>query len=461
VIFDLYHAGMLPLSSLLLTIFCGLGIIAAGIALSRLRISISLGQFSVILLLVSALCAVLPASAWLFALAVLLSALFAGGIALALIVRSGKIRTAVLNYKYSPRMAFVGVKDSLTVQFQDNKKSRGSLIRTIIMRFLEIDIDGTDSVHCETIPSGRIPFFFEENSLRDSVPVLFMLRGHDRGATLYGSILLRKPFSFFFPWRQRITWDLPDIPVLSTSFAPLAGKTVLSRLDDRMKRRATRKESRIRTDAFLHLGLYSPGEPLSQIDFRASMKTGQIISRKFAHTIDMTCLVAVGFGRRAQASGSGEYIISALGRVLAENVSMGIASEVLLFDIGTRIRKNVGLGSRSALHFGSEVAELNPSHFEEDEYCILDKAEHSVGEYTHLRIITAWGGTFDPSRAISAASVFRKQGIQCEIQVIAPEVLATLEDRKGSDSSRFFMGIMDQYAKEAQGAGITLVWNPH
>ena len=84
---------------------------------------------------------------------------------------------------------------------------------------------------------------------------------------------------------------------------------------------------------------------------------------------------------------------------------------------------------------------------------------HSIGEYTHLRIITAWGGTFDQSRALSAVSLFRKRGVQCEIQVIAPEVLSTIEDRGDSESTRLFMKLMDGYAKEAQAAGISLLWN--
>lgn len=445
---------------MMLTVLCGLGIVAIGISLSRLKITVSLGRFSCVLLLVSALCAFLPAAAWLPTLTVFLVVFFIEGIFLAIIVRSGKCLVAELSYKYSPRMAFVDVNDEVLIRF---KQSNHSLYRhaiRFISRFIELEIDGTDSVHCTTIGKVRLSCFFESDSLRDTVPVNFILRGHDRGSIIYGSFVLRKPISFLFPWKQRITWNLPEIPVLSTAFAPLAGKTVVSRLDDRMKRRATRKESRIRTDAFLHLGPYSPGEPLSQIDFRASLRAGQIMSRKFAHTIDMTCLVAVGFGRRAQSSGSAEQIISALGRVLSENVSMGIASEILLFDMGTRIRKNIGLGSSSALRFGSDVAELNPTHFEEDEYCILDGAAHSIGEYTHLRIITAWGGTFDQSRALSAVSIFRKRGVQCEIQVIAPEVLSAIEDRGDIESTRLFMKLMDEYSKEAQAAGISLLWNP-
>jgi hypothetical protein len=111
------------------------------------------------------------------------------------------------------------------------------------------------------------------------------------------------------------------------------------------------------------------------------------------------------------------------------------------------------------LRFGSEVAELNPTHFEEDEFCILDGMKNSMRDYTHLRIISSWGGTFDPSRAISVASMFRKQGVQCEIQIIAPDVLGTIEERKESDTSHFFISLMEKYTQDARNAGISLIWN--
>ncbi|HEY1406824.1 MAG TPA: hypothetical protein VF857_09460, partial [Spirochaetota bacterium] len=456
---DLYHAGFITLTSLLLTAGGGVMIIATGIILNKIRIALYLRQFAVFFIIVAVVCLLLPAISWLPVFTALITLLFIEGIFLGIAVRAGRLYDAELSYKYSPKMAFVGVKDALAIHYQPTGNRISSLFRKRIARYLELSIDGTDSVHCETLTSEKIPLFIENNSVRDTIPVTFTLRGHDKKGRLHGSISLKKPYLYFFPWRQRITWNLPEIPVLSTTFAPLAGKTVVNRLDDRMKRRATRRESRIRTDAFLHLGAFAPGEPLAQIDFRASLRAGEIMSRKFAHTIDLSCLVAVGFGRRARASNTGELLIGALGRVLSENVSSGIASEVVLFDMAKRIDERLGHGSQRALHFGSDVAELNPTHYEEDEYSILDGMKSSIRDYTHLRILVSWGGTFDTTRAISVASLFRKQGVQCEIQIIAPDVLTTIEERKDSDTSRFFLQLMEKYTQDARSAGVTLVWN--
>jgi len=331
-------------------------------------------------------------------------------------------------------------------------------------RYCDLDIDGIDSPHCETIPnmkSSRISMERNGNVLDQTLPVRFVLRGHDEGSILYCSLALKKPWSYFIPWRQRLTLHLPPIPVLSGTFAPLAGKPLNIPREEKLTRHATERISRLRTDSFLHIAPYTPGEPLSQIDFKSTLRAGEIVSRKYAQTIDLNCLVALGFGRRAHASREGERLMSELGTVLSENVSLDIASDVAVFDTIKNSHHRLGRTRQSALSFGREIAALQPSHYEEDEYSIIEGLGLSIRDYTHLKIIIAWGGQFDVSRALHASELFRKNGTVCEIRVIAREVFAILNGQKGTESAKFFTDIMNRYTEQARATGVRLVWLEH
>jgi hypothetical protein len=462
VIFDLYYHDILTLHSLVFILSGVIIIIAAGIFLYRLRIAIRLRQFAVFFAVISPIFIFAPSHVWLVIFCVITTLFLTEGIALGIICRFTGLPSLSLSYQYSPKIAFVGVSDNLIIHMISPQSTFRSCFSLALYRYALFEITGTDSLHCEIAHPKKgttsMPFFFSRGTSPHQIPVMFTLRGFDSGSMVYASLSFQLPWSFICPWRYRIRMPLPDIPVLSSTFAPLAGKVVLSRIDDRMKRRATRMESRLRTDAFLHLGPYTAGEPISQIDFRASMRSNDIISKKFAHTIDLTCLVALGFGRRAYASGTGEILAASLGRILSENVSMGIGSEVIIFDTATRIRERLRTSSPDMLRFGQDLAGIHPTHLEEDEFCILDGIGRSIRDYTHLRILVAWGGSFDQSRAIYAASLFKKNGVLCEIQVVAPEVLSIIDEKKESDTSRFFKKLMDQYTASARSAGITLSW---
>jgi hypothetical protein len=465
VLFDLYYAGYLSLSSLLLTL-CGAGVIIAfGILLRRLKVFLSLKQFAFCFILLSLICLITPAFYWLPLFAAISALLLIEGLIISVIVRGAGLHCNTLSYHHSPGIAFAGTREDIASNIKTPDKKFGisaQLFRRMIMKYMILRIDGTDSAHCVIPPEGdtqSIRVSFLGDSIREKIPVLFILRGHDRESTLFASLSARFPFSLFVPWRQQLLWKLPEIPILSSTYTPLAGQQTMNRIDEKMKKRPIKRESRIRTEAFLHLGAFSPGEPLSQVDFRASLRAGEIISRKYSHTIEMNCMVAFGFGRRARASSTGEILSSALGRVITENVIMGIGSEVCVFDMVLRSRHRLGTGSTRALSFGAEVAQIQPSHYEEDELCILEGMGQRIRDYTHLRIIIAWGGSFDPSRAIELAMMFKKNGTQCEIQIIAPEVIAILNEQKDAEASKFFAQLMDHYTQLARSAGITILWS--
>jgi hypothetical protein len=85
----------------------------------------------------------------------------------------------------------------------------------------------------------------------------------------------------------------------------------------------------------------------------------------------------------------------------------------------------------------------------------------SIRDYTHLKIIVAWGGQFDISRALHASEFFRKNGTICEIRIIAREVFAILNGQKQTEPAKFFLDIMNRYTEQARSRGIRIIWLEH
>jgi hypothetical protein len=137
---------------------------------------------------------------------------------------------------------------------------------------------------------------------------------------------------------------------------------------------------------------------------------------------------------------------------------LGFSTDVCVFDTVKRYNKRIGSGRSSALGLGKELASMHPTHYEEDELCILDGLGRSIRDYTHLRIIISWGGHFDISRAIHLANMFRKNGIDCEIRIICSVVFNVLNQRKNQPAYTFFMNIMNKAAAQARKNGIRLLW---
>jgi hypothetical protein len=458
VIYDLYTQGILSFSSLIYSLIGVALLLSAGIALFKLKVSISLLSFSGVFAFFALLCVLMPPVWWLKVFVFLLFIFFATGLFIGFMSRRANLPNARLSYRHSPSIAFVGIDDAIEISIVHDKKFQ-EIAHRFMDRYCDLDIDGIDSPHCESVlHNSRIPMNRNGNIIDTTLPVSFILRGHDEGSILYCSLALKKPWSYLIPWRQRLTLRLPSIPVLSSTFAPLAGKPLNIPREEKLTRHATEKISRLRTEAFLHIAPYTPGEPLSQIDFKSSLRAGEIVSRKYARTIDLNCLIALGFGRRAHASSEGERLVSELGTVLSENVSQDIASDVAIFDTIKNSHHKIGRSRQSALAFGRQIAPLQPSHYEEDEYSIVEGLGLTIRDYTHLKIIVAWGGQFDISRALHASEFFRKNGTVCEIRVIAREVFALINGQKGTEPAKFFLEIMNRYTEQARSSGVRLVW---
>jgi hypothetical protein len=458
VIFDLFNIGIIDKLYVVYTISGCLIIIGGSYLLHRLHVTITFYRFALFLLLYALICIVIPVRIWLPFTLVFISMYISGGIILGIASARAGFNDLQCKYTLSPNLAFTGSKDELELYFINNRCGKNRFSLNFFQKLGIIKTDGTDSPHCSIISESKLSARRSEHRLVAKIPVAFILRGYDQKSSLYYSVCMKFPLSIILPFSVRYTSIMPEIPVLTATFAPLAGKSYLSNREEKITQHSTEQVSRIKTDSFLHISPYSPGESLSQIDFKASARIGDIVSRKYSKTIDLSCLVALGFGRRAMADRTGERCMAELGTVLSDNVSLGFSTDVCVFDTVKRFNKKIGTGRSSALGLGKELASIHPTHYEEDELCILDGLGRSIRDYTHVRIILSWGGHFDVSRAIHMADMFRKNGVDCEIRVIATVVFHVLHQRKNQPAYNFFVNIMNKAASQARRSGIRLLW---
>jgi hypothetical protein len=458
VLFDLFNIGIIDKLYVVYTLSGCLIIIGGSYLLYRLRVTVSFYRFSFFLLLYALICIVIPVRTWLPFTLCIISLYIFGGIFIGIISYRAGFNTLLCTYMLSPKLAFTGSKEECSLFFNNASCDKHTISLRFFNTFGIIKVDGTDSPHCSIVEESIISTRRSEQRLIDKIPVRFVLRGYDQNSSLYYSVCVKFPLSLIMPFSVRYAGILPEIPVLTATFAPLAGKSRLINREEKITQHPTEKVSRIKTDSFLHISPYSPGESLSQIDFKASARVGEIVSRKYSKTIDLSCLVALGFGKRAMADRTGERLMAELGTVLSDNVSLGFSTDVCVFDVVKRYNKRIGTGRGSALGLGKELASLHPTHYEEDELCILDGLGRSIRDYTHLRIIISWGGHFDISRTIHMANLFRKNGVDCEIRVIASVVFDVLNQRKNQPAYAFFIKMMNKAAMQARKSGVRLLW---
>lgn len=447
--YELYAQGIITLSTLLISLALLAVILVFSVILYRSRIFISMKYFSFAILLSAGVCFFLPPELWLKIAAVMIVFGFIQGILLCLFMKLSGIDGINLKYSHA-RIAFVGIDETLSAEVK---------IRRLffLSKFFNYYIEGSDSCYLRIKPETKQFSYLPGKILTFIIDVSFALRGYDKDSNLFGYIALKYPYNLIFPWRKKAVFILPELAILSSSFAVFAGKKI-PKSDDLNKLTPVRRLSKLRTESFLHLAKFSAGESLSQIDFRASMRSKEIISKKYSKSIDLRALTAIGFGRRVLSAGVPEEMLSIFGKMIAENFAKGIHTDAVLFDMACRQNYDLSTDPAKALRFGKDIASVQPTVHEEDEFCIPETIGRRIRDYTHFRLLTAWGGSFDCSRAIEVASMFVKNGADAEINIYAPEVFSILDKNADTKASVFFGKLMDEYSMKAKKCGVDVIW---
>ncbi len=459
-IFDYYNLGIISFRTLALTLFGVVLLFFAAFILRRLRVNVPLVPFASFYAVLALAGIFVPPMYWLWLYLSLIIAGIVSGVLSAVLFRFIGALSLSARYAEYTSLAFTDCDDTIILA-TSQQSGRRSRLALRLCRFLSLRLAGSDSPHF-VVPELSLQFMPEARdagiALRTELAVSYVLRGHDANSFLFCSLGWIRPLKFLIPWQMRLAIRLPEITVLSATFSRLA---VSSRIRPRLemqRQHPTMLISRMSNDSFLHLGSYSAGEPLSRIDVKASMRSADIISKKYARTIDIVHLLALGFGRRVFSSGSADRMMAELGTVLSESRATGASTELAIFDMTKRYQENLGTDAARMLSFAKTIASLRPEHYEEDEFSILDGLGQRLKYYTHLTILVAWGGHFDISRAIEAASVFRRSGTSCEIRVVAAGVFSVLNQRKESPESAFFYELINTYTAQASKRGIAVHW---
>ena len=439
-------------------------IFASAWYLNRLKMIIPMKRFIALVVLITAFCLFVHAALWIY-ITLLITAWFMGtGIVTGSLLRRYGLLDLEADWHGNTPFSFVGRTMNISLTL---KKPETSPVIKKIKEWLkhrgELLLEGSDSNHYavtnETERSSFPLAYTDDSELNHFCEVEFILRGHDSGSSLYMAYQFVKPWSYILPWQQRLKLTIPDITILSSGFASFAGINIPPKKENE-KNHPIRRESRLQTESFLHIGEYSTGEPLARLDFKTGLRLNQLVSRKYSETIELRCLVALGLGRRARAARSTELLLSRLGRVLAENASSRISSDLVIFDLAKRYEKQLGYNPRKILEAGRELSFINASYLEEDEFVLTEIPGRRIRDYTWLRLIVSWGGRIDLTRTLEAASLYKKNGVRVEVTVIAPELLDVLEKNRNSSAAVFFLEMMKQNQHKAEKAGIRLNWLP-
>ena len=447
--YELYAQGIITLSTLLISLGLFALILVFSIILYRSRIFLSMKYFSFAVLISAAVCFFLPPELWLKITAVMILSGFVQGIVLHFFVRLSGINEIDLKYSHA-RIAFVGINEELSAEIKIKRFA-------YLAKYFCYNIEGTDSCYSRIKPEAKIFSYLPGRKLSFAVDVSFALRGYDKDSNMFGYVALKYPYNLIFPWRKKTVLTLPELAILSSSFAVFAGKKI-PKSDDLNKATPVRRLAKLRTESFLHLAKFSAGESLSQIDFRASMRSNEIISKKYSKSVDLRALTAIGFGRRVLSAGVPEEMLSVFGKMIAENFAKGIQTDAVLFDMSCRQNYDLSTDPVKALRFGKDIASVQPTVHEEDEFCIPETIGRRIRDYTHFRLLIAWGGTFDCSRAIEVASMFVKNGADSQINIYAPEVFSILDKNPEAKASLFFKKLMDEYTDKAKKCGVDVIW---
>lgn len=459
--FDLYNLGIISHRTVALTA-AGIVVLAAvSVVIRILKVSISLYAFALFYAFVALCFSLLPSRYWLLFYIPLILLFFVSAFSGAYIFSRVYGRGLSAHFENSVKITFVGCSDTVVLlgKSAENLSYTG---RAFFSRLVRLHIAGADNPHY-VIQRGDLPVVITQSRNMNervtvNIPVKFIMRGYDTGSSLYCHLGLCYPWCIIVPWKKNITAAMPPISILNASFAALSGNPRMINRIEKPAQTVLPQISRVGTDNFLHLGPYTPGEPLSRVDMKASLRGQEVISKKYARTIDLHRLVAVGYGRRVFASESADRILSEFGTVLSESKSADTQVDAVLFDMTKRCEMILGNEPARILSFSQKIASMRPSHFEEDEFSIIDGLGQRIKNYTHLTIIVAWGGQFDVSRSIEVASLFRAHGAQCEIRIVAGAVLSVLKGGGDNEANEFFRDIMESYCVQARSRGIFLSW---
>ena len=447
---DLYNNGIIGLSTLSISFTLLLVVIFFSFIAYKTGIIVGICGFSAAIVFILTVCLMLPPSWWLYAVSSFILFQFFCGFVFALIVGLSGASRYTCEYSHLSN-AFAGSNGILLLSYKPSLKF------AFITGKIQFHLEGSDSSYISFQPIKEKLGFCRGSSCTIQLEASFIMRGYDRKSFLYALVEPAFPFSIAVLWKKRVKIMLPEMHVLSSSFAFFEGKKIPSS-ESENRRTPVRRISKMRTENFLHLSKYSPGESVSRIDFKATMRSNDIISKKYSKSVDLRSLTAMGFGRRVVASGVCEGLLSEFGKMIAENFSTGICTDAAVFDMVKRHEYNLSLNPHSAIKKARDLSSVMPSVHEEDEFCLSDGLGMRIRDYTHVRILTAWGGSFDCSRAIEAASVFVKNGADAEIRIYAPGVLSVIDQNPESSASDFFKKLMNEYYDKGRRCGVIISW---
>lgn len=460
-IWHLIRHGYIAVAPLVATVIGCVLIVAVSFILNRLRVIISLSRFLVLIAAVIFLCLVLPPAWWLGVMLIAISIFLFSGLMLGWLCNHYKFLNLYVYWQNGKTPCFVGQTNRfyLKRELSDSGNYLLNHLKSFLVNSGELVVEGIDSNHYRSVTQFQKLHLPEKENMESvsSVDVIYTLRGCDTDTTLFLVYQLPFPWSLLVPWQKRKKISIPEKDVLSSGFATFAGVN-LAKKRESSEKKIIRRESRFQSDHFLHISDYQPGEPLTRIDFKSSQRVNQLVSRKYAEAIDLRCLVAVGLGKRAMASQAADNIMDHLGKILTENSSAQINSDLVVFDLGIIREWRLDYNVQKILGAARDLSLMNASRYEEDELAVLDMLGQRIGDYSHLRLIVAWGGRFDVSRALELAEIFIRKHVKVEISVVATDVLETLEKNSDTDSALFFSEIMTDTVNKARKIGVNLNW---